>query len=262
MIRINLLPEEYRKSARTPLKLMACIAAIVAVNAGLAAWVGYVHFNVQLQVEGEKSTVQSEMGGLKPQLDYFAALDSESRQYKSREQTLSSITKSRICWTKKLDELIDVCSRGGDGERHLVWFDDLQVVQNLDPKAKIPGTVTAGGHSGSDKFAQVANFLEDLEGSPFISDFEKPSAPEGTQTLVDESLVPPVAWAFPLKLKMRSREDAAAKSATPKAGKAGPAGARPAKPESAAPAPAPGSAPAPAPGAAPATAPAEKKESK
>ena len=252
MIRINLLPEEYRKSTRTPLKLMAAIASIVAINAGLAAWLGYVHFNVELQVEGEKNTVQSEMGGLKPQLDYFAALDSESRQYKSREQTLSSITKSRICWTKKLDELIDVCSRGGDGERHLVWFDDLQVVQNLDPKAKVPGTVSAAGHSGSDKFAQVANFLEDLEASSFISDFEPPAAPEGTQTLVDETLVPPVAWAFPMKLKMKPREDGSApKPAATKGAK----GAKPA---------AGGAKPAPA-GAktdAPESAPAEKKESK
>ncbi len=147
MIRINLLPEEYRKTTRTPIKLMASIAALVAINAGLMAWLGYVHFNVERLVDGEKTTVQSEMSGLKPQLDYFASLDGESKQYKSREQTLASITKSRICWTRKLDEFIDVCSRGGDGERHLVWFDDLQVVQNLDPKAKVPGTVSATGHS-------------------------------------------------------------------------------------------------------------------
>ena len=231
MIRINLLPEEYRKSARTPIKLMAAITALVAVNGGLMAWLGYVHFNVERLVDGEKSTVQSEMSGLKPQLDYYASLDGESKQYKSREQTLSSITKSRICWTKKLDEFIDVCSRGGDGERHLVWFDDLQVVQNMDPKAKVPGTVSATGHSGSDKFAQVANFLEDLEGSTFISDFEKPAAPEGTQTLVDDSLIPPVAWAFPLKLKMKAREDTSAKAAPAKGGKAPAKGDRGAKPD-------------------------------
>jgi hypothetical protein len=235
MIRINLLPEEYRKTSRTPIKLMASIAGLVAINAGLFAWLGYVHYNVEKLVEGEKDTVQNEMSGLKPQLDYYASLDSESKQYKSREQTLSSITKSRICWTKKLDEFIDVCSRGGDGERHLVWFDDLQVVQNLDPKAKVPGTVSAAGHSGSDKFAQVANFLEDIESSSFISDFEKPAAPEGTQTLVDETLIPPVAWAFPLKLKMKAREEPNAKKDDPKA-KPPAKGARGPKPDPAQPA--------------------------
>ena len=209
MIRINLLPQEYRVKARTPIKVMLGIAVAVAVNAGLAAWLAYVHFAVQVQVESEKSMVQSEVDGLKPQLDYFAALDTESKQYKSREQTLSSITKSRINWTRKLDEFIDVCSRGGDGERHLVWFDDFQVTQNLDPKAKTPGSVRASGHSGSDNFGQVANFLEDIEASSFISDFEAPAPPEGSQTLKDETLVPAVAIAFPLSLTMKPRDDGA-----------------------------------------------------
>ncbi len=220
MIRINLLPQEYRIKARTPIKVMLGIAAAVAVNAGLVAWLAYVHFAVQVQVESEKNTVQSEADGLKPQLDYYAALDTESKQYKSREQTLTSITKSRICWTKKLDEFIDVCSRGGDGERHLVWFDDFQVTQNLDPKAKTPGTVRASGHSGSDNFGQVANFLEDIESSSFVSDFEAPAPPEGSQTLKDETLVPAVAIAFPLSLTMKAREDATTKGASKAGGKA------------------------------------------
>lgn len=231
MIRINLLPQEYRIKARTPIKVMLGIAAAVAVNAGLVAWLAYVHFAVQVQVESEKGMVQSEVDGLKPQLDYYASLDTESKQYKSREQTLSSITKSRINWTRKLDEFIDVCSRGGDGERHLVWFDDFQVTQNLDPKAKTPGSVRASGHSGSDNFGQVANFLEDIETSSFVSDFEAPAPPEGSQTLKDETLVPAVAIAFPLALTMKPRDDAA-KPAGAKGGAKGAAkgGAKPAAP--------------------------------
>jgi hypothetical protein len=40
-----------------------------------------------------------------------------------------------------------------------------------------------------------------------VDDFEKPSPPEGTQTLVDETLVPPVAWAFPLSLSLKGPEE-------------------------------------------------------
>jgi hypothetical protein len=90
-----------------------------------------------------------------------------------------------------------------------VWLDDLNVTQAVDGNAKNFGSVRAAGHSGSDKFAQVANFLEDLETSAFIDDFEKPSPPEGTQTLVDETLVPPVAWAFPLSLSLKAPEERA-----------------------------------------------------
>ena len=223
MIRINLLPEEYRKKARTPIKLLLGVTAAAAINAGLLAWWGWSYFGVQAEIESERSVLQLEMDGLTPQVNYFHSLVAESKQYKSREQTLASITKSRISWTRKLDELIDVINRGGDGQRHLIWLDDLSVSQTGDDgKSKNFGSLTASGHSGSDKFAQVANFLEDLESSAFIGDFQPPAPPEGTQTLQDETLVPPVVWAFPLSLSLKSPEErlkaqAAEKSTKPAA---------------------------------------------
>ena len=207
MIRINLLPEEFRKKSRTPLKLLFAITGLVAVNAGLASWWGWTVFGIHAKVESERATLQLEMDGLTPQVNYYHSLETESKQYKSREKTLAQITADRISWTRKLDELIDVANAGGDGSRHLVWLDDLTVAQSNDPNTKSYGSVRAAGHSGSDKFAQVANFLEDLETSAFIDDFEKPSPPEGTQTLVDETLVPPVAWAFPLALSLKAPEE-------------------------------------------------------
>ncbi len=209
MIRINLLPEEFRKKSRTPLKLLLAITGLVAVNAGLASWWGWTVFGIHAKVESERVTLQLEMDGLTPQVNYYHSLETESKQYKSREKTLGQITADRISWTRKLDELIDVANAGGDGSRHLVWLDDLTVAQSNDASMKSYGSVRAAGHSGSDKFAQVANFLEDLEGSAFIDDFEKPSPPEGTQTLVDETLVPPVAWAFPLALSLKAPEERA-----------------------------------------------------
>jgi len=241
MIRINLLPEEYRKKARTPVKLVLGLAAAVTINAGLATWWAWTAFDVQTTVDREVGWLQLEMDGLSPQVTYYNSLDSEAKQYKSREGTLASITASRISWTKKLDELIDIVNRGGNGQRHMVWLDDLQVVQTTDPKAKTAGSLKANGHSGSEKFAQVANFLEDVENSTFIADFQPPSRPEGSQTLVDETLVPSVAWGFPLSLTIKSPEDRMGKPATVK-GKDGQAAA-PAKGAKAAPAKTDGSAP-------------------
>jgi Tfp pilus assembly protein PilN len=238
MIRINLLPEEYRKKARTPVKLLLAVAGAVAVNGALLAWWGWAAFGVASEIESEKATLQLEMDGLTPQVTYYQSLDAEGKQHKSRETTLTSITKSRISWTRKLDELVDVINRGGDGQRHLIWLDDLQVTQTNDASGKSSGTVHANGHSGSDKFAQVANFLEDLEGSPFISDFQPPAPPEGTQTLVDETLMPPVAWSFPLSLSLKTPEERAALEEKPKTGKDAPKGAAPQAAPAAKPAPA------------------------
>jgi Tfp pilus assembly protein PilN len=225
MIRINLLPEEFRKKARTPIKLVLALGGAVVVNAGLVVWWAFQAFGIQAQIESEKESLQTEMDGLSPQVTYYSSLDSEAKAYKSRESTLQNITSSRISWTKKLDELIDVVNRGGNGQRHMVWFDDLTVAQATDARSKTAGTFKANGHSGSDKFAQVANFLEDVESSTFVSDFLPPSPPEGSQAQEDDSLVPSVAWSFPLALLLKSPEERLGKKTTDK-GKPGKAGAK------------------------------------
>lgn len=227
MIRINLLPEEYRKQARTPVKLLLGLLLAITVNAGLASWWAFQAFGLQAEIASENSALTTELEGLQPQVTYFNSLDAEAKQHKSRESTLAGITTSRISWTKKLDELVDVVNRGGNGQRHLIWFDDLAVAQTTDPKAKSAGSVKASGHSGSDKFAQVANFLEDLETSTFIADFQPPAPPEGTQTLIDENLIPSVAWSFPLSLNLKTPEDRGEKQAADKKGKAPAKGAKP-----------------------------------
>jgi Tfp pilus assembly protein PilN len=226
MIRINLLPEEFRRKARTPIKLVLGLAAAATVNAGLVTWWAFQYFDVQTAIESEAKLLQDEMDGLDNQVKYYNSLDAESKAYKSRESTLQNITSSRISWTKKLDELIDVVNRGGNGQRHMVWFDDLQVAQTSDAKAKSAGTFKANGHSGSDKFAQVANFLEDVEGSPFVSDFLPPSPPEGSQAQEDDSLVPSVAWSFPLALTLKTADERLGKKT--EKGKGAKPGAKPA----------------------------------
>jgi hypothetical protein len=76
----------------------------------------------------------------------------------------------------------------------------------------------ATAHSGSEKYAQIANFLEDIENSPFISDFLPPAAPEGSQAMVDESLVPSVAWSFPLNVTLKPTEERMPKTGAAKPG--------------------------------------------
>jgi Tfp pilus assembly protein PilN len=216
MIRINLLPEEYRRKSRTPVKLMLTVAGVVSINAGLLAWWGFLAFGIQAEIESERAVLQTETDGLTPQVNFHHALEGERSRFASRESALAAITKSRVGWTRKIDELIDVINDGGEGRRHFVWLDDLNVSQRVDARTKSAGTVKAAGHSGSSDFGQVANFLEDVERSPFIQDFDAPAPPEGTQTMVDKELVPAVVWAFPVSLSLKAKEEPAAKKPAPK----------------------------------------------
>ena len=224
MIHINLLPEEYRRKARTPIKVTLAVAGAATVNAMLAAWYAWLALGVMAEIDSERTVLQTELDGLTPQVAYHRSLETERKSFAAREETLAAITSNRINWTKKLDELVTVINTGGEGTRHYVWLDDLNVTQTSDPRSKSSGSVRASGHSGSEQFAQIANFLEDLEKSPFIEDFEPPASPEGSQSSEDRELIPSVIWSFPLQLdlktpeersKARAAAEAAAKEAEP-----------------------------------------------
>ncbi len=206
MITINLLPDEYRKSRRTPLRMLAVIAAAVAINGSLIAWWSWTAFGVKAELESRLSVLKSDMDALKPQVEYYRALERESREFQSREATLAQITAGRTLWTEKLDQLIDVVNRGGDGDKYLIWMDDLNFIPRVDQRRGTVGTLRAEGHSGSGNFAHVANFLEDLERSDFARGFLIARSPQGSLSNRDAQLIPSETWSFPIELHMRAPE--------------------------------------------------------
>lgn len=206
MITINLLPDEYKKSRRSSLKALAAVAAFVAVDATLVAWWAWTAFGVQAEVEMRIGVLQSDVDTQQPQVEYHRALERESKQFASRETTLGSITSSRISWTEKVDQLVDVIHRGGDGDKYLVWLDDLNVVQKVDTKAGTLGTLRADGHSGSANIAHMANFLDDLAASDFARGFLPPKPPQGRLSEREPEFIPAENWSFPLEFQIRAPE--------------------------------------------------------
>lgn len=206
MILINLLPEEYRQKRRTPIKLLLAVSAAVAVNGSLAAFWAWTAFGVAAEVKSELAVLEDQKAGLDPQVAYHRDLEKESEVFAAREQMLKQITANRISWTRKIDELIDVVNLGGDGEKYLVWFDDLTVDQKESSRAKSFGSLKSTGHSGSTNPSHVANFLDDLERSSFCEDFNKPAPPEGSQSSKDEGLMPAEVWNFPLEVTLKAPE--------------------------------------------------------
>lgn len=206
MILINLLPDEYRQKRRTPVKLLLAVFAVVAVNGSLAAFWAWTAFGVAAEVKSELNVLQDQKAGIDPQVAYHHDLEKESELFEAREQMLKKITANRISWTRKVDELIDVVNLGGDGEKYLVWFDDLTVDQKETSRSKSFGSLKASGHSGSTNPSHVANFLDDLERSSFCEDFNKPAPPEGSQSSKDEGLMPSEVWNFPLEVTLKAPE--------------------------------------------------------
>lgn len=207
MILINLLPDEHRQKRRTPVKLLLAVSAAVAVNGSLAAYWAWTAFGVAAEVKSELGVLQDQKAGLDPQVAYHRDLEKESQLFTAREEMLKKITANRISWTRKIDELIDVVNLGGDGEKYLVWLDDLTVDQKENTRSKTFGSLKASGHSGSTNPSHVANFLDDLERSSFCEDFNKPAPPEGSSSMKDEGLMPATVWNFPLEVTLKAPED-------------------------------------------------------
>jgi len=210
MILVNLLPEEYRQKRRTPVKLLAAVSAAVAINTSLFAYWAWTAFGVAAEVSSELAVLDDTMAGLRPQIEYHETLEDESKLFQSREATLTDITSNRVSWTEKVDQLVDVIHKGGSREeKYLVWLDGLTANNEANARQKTFGELTANGNSGSNKFSQVANFLEDVQYSPLALDFTVESDPEGTQQIKDEDLIPSEVWSFPFELGLMSPEDRA-----------------------------------------------------
>ena len=220
MITINLLPEEYRRRARTPMKMMIAISTGVAVNASLLAWWAWLAFGVSTEVETEHSVLDLEMSGLTPQVAYHDNLAVEIQAHASREKALAEITGNRVLWTKVMDDLIDVVQSGNEGVRHYIWFDDVNAkthpLQGPNPRNQNHGTLEARSHSGSEvlsqiaDFSQVADFIEDLA-DPALSDlplyFHGYSRPAGDKETSEPGLIPRESWSFQLALELRSAKE-------------------------------------------------------
>jgi hypothetical protein len=207
MIQINLLPDEFKKSRRTPLRLMAAIAAGVTVNVSLAAYAGWVALGPMAEVNNQIEVLEGDAATLVPLVEYHRGLEKEKKLYESRERTLDEITKQRVSWTAKLDQLLDLVNRGGDrDEKYLIWFDNLTVAQ-IDPAlarkgADSGGTLRASAHSGDGDITFAANFLEDLARSDFQSGFRPPAPPSGQASEADPRLMPSVVFSFNLGLEL------------------------------------------------------------
>jgi len=58
-------------------------------------------------------------------------------------QTIQEIGNGRRCWTRFMDDLLDVVGNSGPIERHLAWFDGISVIGDLltGSTLKMPGNV-------------------------------------------------------------------------------------------------------------------------
>lgn len=194
MIRINLLPEQYRRSERTSPKVFGAMLVAVVLTCSVFGWFGLIYFGKLKELERKHETISNTLATESKRASYYDQLVAEEKDFSKRSKTITTIASSRMPWTKVLDELIDVINNNTD--RHVAWFANLDIKEGntakAGPSVNMPGLV-----QGS-KITMVANFHEDLEKTNFFRDVKDVSQPSAAKK-TDKERYPQEAYAFTLK---------------------------------------------------------------
>lgn len=177
MIRINLLPEDLRRAERTSPKVFAATVLSVIVCCCALGWFGYIYFGELQELELEHARTQEQIGSLKERVAYHDALQTEQKDFEQRKQTIQEIGKSRVLWTKIIDEMIDVVNNDNDVDRHRAWFRSMTVKDGKN--AKEGPSVSLPGWVQGDAYRAVADFHEDVARAPFAKNVKTKSVPTG-----------------------------------------------------------------------------------
>lgn len=213
MIRINLLPAEYRRGNRISPKLLATAFGSALAVAASIGWFGIVYFGELGELEQQDVAVTQELAQKKKKGEYYDKLEVNRQDYSTRVQTIQDIGRSRRVWSKFIDELVDVVNNNGDTERHLTWFDSMSVKTDQRTRG---ATISLPGLVQGNEMAKVANLHQDIEAAPFITDVATKSAPGG-KVESDRTRVPAEAFRFNLQLNLKPMVEPA--KAGPKKGK-------------------------------------------
>ncbi|MBU0755018.1 MAG: hypothetical protein KJ645_07740 [Planctomycetes bacterium] len=178
MLKINLLPQDYREAERKPLGsyLLMTLCTILAVSSlGCAA---YMYFGFLKEAEMARDIAKEKYDSLAPMAKYADDLTTEKQEYMKRSKVIKEIEHARILWTKKLDQLLDVINNQGDIEEHWVWLKDLKIQMGSDSRMNGMGLK---GYAAGDQYEQLSVFNEELKKHElFQEDFVAISNPTGT----------------------------------------------------------------------------------
>lgn len=203
MIKVNLLPPEYRKVDGTPVaRFVALIAGVFLTASAMSVW-GYVHFGMLQEVRDRRTALEDELTGLKKLADRSKALLEEFQEYQRRRETIEDIDKGRVLWSRKLDQLADLIHNKGQDTRHQVWLSDIRT-QTSRGKGSA-GKLTISGWSGGEELARLSDFNRDLrQDEEFFADFKAIDPPRGERVSFGDGRLPDSAWRFTTGLDLRA----------------------------------------------------------
>lgn len=202
MLRINLLPQDYREAERKPLGAYLVMALCTVLAVSSIGTTAYMYFAFLKAAETAKEIAKEKYENLAPMAEYADQLDKEKQEYMKRSKVIKEIESARIMWTKKLDQMLDVVNNKGDIEEHWVWLKDMKITTG---GSRVNG-MSIKGFTVGDQYETLSNFNEDLKNHEmFKKDFVAISNPTGS-IVTEKKMEPPTAIEFAWDLKLKENE--------------------------------------------------------
>jgi Tfp pilus assembly protein PilN len=211
MIRVNLLPQEYRKAEGTPLKQFFATVGAVVLGVAVAGFWTYLYFGKLGTAKDELRDLEAAVASQKAGLERVKALDARLKELKTQYGKIDEIAKNRVVWSRKLDELWEIVVNPKAANRYEVWLKGISC-QTAPPGSKgaVGGTVQFAGSSAGAPMYRLVDFHEDLSTSSFFKDFQKITPPYGSrEPLPGDDKEPKEGWTFDFQLSLMSLEDIA-----------------------------------------------------
>ncbi len=203
MIRVNLLPPEYRKADGTPIaRFVALTLGVFLTATAMSVW-GYVHFGMLAEVRDRRAQMEDEVVQLQQLAERSQALLAEFKEYQRRRETIEEIDTNRILWSEKLDQLADLIHNKGDTERHFVWLASVRSAGGR--MSGSGGQFQIAGWSGANELEYLANFNDDVRdsGEDFFDDFMGIDPPRGERVQFSDGRLPEMAWRFTMGMDLK-----------------------------------------------------------
>lgn len=206
MIRVNLLPQEYRKAEATPLKqFFATIGAVVVAAIAWAGW-GYVHFGLLEPARQDLENLKNDVKTQEPQVKLSKNIEAWLGEYKSQFEKIDKVAESRVVASRKLDEIWEIVVSPKVPGRYEVWLKNLTWKTNPGG-AKSGGDVAFGGVSAGTQIARLSDFHEDVKTSEFFKEFDDITYPHGNREELGTGREPKEGWSFNFTLNLRPLKD-------------------------------------------------------
>lgn len=204
MLRINLLPEENREAERPPLGAYLLMAFCTLLAVSSLTCVAYLYFGVLKEAETARDIAKEEYENLAPIAKFADELEKEKQEYMKRSEVIKEIETTRILWTKKITQLLDVVNNKGDIDDHWVWLKDMKI--SMGGGNSRSNGLELKGFTVGDQYEQLSNFNEDIKNhSLFTENFVTISNPTGS-ICYEKKMEPCSAIEFSWALQLNDKE--------------------------------------------------------